>query len=558
MDVRLATAADVPSMIALVNEAFVPERAFVEGDRTNPSQISTMMSAGSFYLAEEAGRFVGCVYVKVNGARGYFGMLSVDPKLQGAGHGRKLVEIAEDHCRRAGCNLIEITVLHLRNELPPFYRHLGYTETGTKPFPEPARMKTACHFIVMTKPLTDPALLEKAREIHRTAIVIDLHADTPQRLLDEHIDWGQRLPNGHLDIPRMKEGGLSAQFFAIWVERKYAPHNLKRALALIDAVYAAVEKYPDDIAIATSAADIRCLHGSGKIAALLAVEGGHAIEDDLRVLNIFWRLGVRYMTLTWANSNNWADASTEPPVHNGLTDFGKQVVRRMNDLGMMVDVSHVSDKTFYDVLEVSRVPVIASHSCAKKFADVPRNMTDDMIRALASNGGVMHINFHEGFLDQKHIDARRPLKPEFDKLEAEAAEKYKNDPAALARENRRLQAAFETRVPRPSLTVVADHIDHVKNLVGADHVGIGSDFDGARMPVGLEGANLLPHLTAELLRRGYTEAELAKILGGNTLRVMEAVEKGSATSTAAGSGWSSPSRPPRRRARSGRPSPETH
>jgi membrane dipeptidase len=330
---------------------------------------------------------------------------------------------------------------------------------------------------------TDPALLEQAREIHRKAIVIDLHADTPQRLLDEHIDWGQRLPDGHLDIPRMKEGGLAAEFFAIWVQPHFAPHYLKRALALIDATHAAVEKYPNDIAIATSAADIRRLHGSGKIAALLAVEGGHAIEDDLSVLNIFYRLGVRYMTLTWSNNNNWADASTEPSVHNGLTDFGKCVIRRMNDLGMMVDISHVSDKTFYDVLKVSRVPVIASHSCAKKFANVPRNMTDDMIRDLAKNGGVMHINFHVGFLD-------------------------------------------DVQEPRPSLMRVADHIDYVKSLVGVDHVGIGSDFDGARMPVGLEGVDLLPHLTAELLRRGYTEVELAKVLGENTLRVMEAVESG--------------------------------
>ena len=373
---------------------------------------------------------------------------------------------------------------------------------------------------------TDQTLLEQAREIHRNAIVIDLHCDTAQRLLDEQIDWGQRQPDGHLDIPRMKEGGLAAEFFAAWVERKYAPHNVKRALELIDAVYSAVEKYPNDIAIATSATDIRRLHQSGKIAALLAVEGGHAIEDDLGVLNIFYRLGVRYMTLTWMDNNNWADASTAPPVHNGLTDFGKSVVRRMNDLGMMVDVSHVSDKTFYDVLESSRVPVIASHSCARKFADVPRNMTDEMIRALAKNGGVMHINFHEGFLDQAHIDARRHLNAEFDKQEAEVAAQHCGDPAALARAMRTLQSTFEARVPRPSLRTVADHIDHVKSLVGVDHIGIGSDFDGARMPQGLEGVNLLPHLTAELLHRGYTEAELVKILGGNTLRVFEEATKG--------------------------------
>ena len=370
------------------------------------------------------------------------------------------------------------------------------------------------------------ALLQKAHEIHRKAIVIDLHADTPGRLLDEHIDWSKRLPDGHVDIPRMKEGGLGAEFWSIWVDPKFAPNYLARAVAEIDAVYAAVEKNPKDIAMATTAADIRRLHKEGKIAALMGVEGGHAMEDDLGVLNIFYRLGARYMTLTWANNNNWADASTEPAKHNGLTAFGKDVVRRMNDLGMMVDVSHVSDKTFYDVLEVSRVPVIASHSSCKVFANVARNMTDDMIRALAKNGGVIHINFHEGFLEQKYIDARAPLSAEFDKQEEEATAKFKGDPIGLAREMRRVTAAQEARLPRPTVSTVADHIDHVKKLVGVDHIGIGSDFDGARMPKGLDSVDMLPNLTAELLRRGYTEVDLVKILGGNTLRVMEQVEKG--------------------------------
>jgi len=367
--------------------------------------------------------------------------------------------------------------------------------------------------------------LERAHGIHRRAIVVDLHADTPQRLLDERVDWGQRLPDGHLDIPRMKEGGLAAEFFAIWVQPRYKGHYLARALALTDALHTAIEKHRKEIGLALSVADIRRLHGEGRLAALIGVEGGHAIEDDLGVLNVFHRLGARYMTLTWAFQNNWADASTEPPRHNGLTDFGKDVVRRMNDLGMMVDISHVSDKTFYDVLEVSRAPVVATHSCCRAIADVPRNMTDQMIRDLAARGGVIHINFHEGFLSQKYIDARAPFKVEMDRQEEEVEARYANDPAACARELRRLLPTHEARLPRPSFVDVADHIDHVKKLVGVDYVGIGSDFDGAFMPIGLEGAEQLPNLTAELLRRGYTEPELIKILGENTLRVMERAEK---------------------------------
>jgi membrane dipeptidase len=322
----------------------------------------------------------------------------------------------------------------------------------------------------------------------------------------------------------MKEGGLAAEFFAIWVQPKYEGRYLARALALTDALHTAIEKYPNEIALARSVADIRRLHGEGRIAALIAVEGGHAIEDDLGVLNVFYRLGVRYMTLTWAFNNNWADASTEPPRHNGLTDFGKDVVRRMNDLGMMVDISHVSDRTFYDVLEASRAPVVATHSCCRALTNVPRNMTDQMIRDLAGRGGVIHTNFHEGFLSQQYVEARAPFKAEMDGQEEELEARYASDPAACARALRRLLPEHEARLPRPSFVDVADHIDHVKNLVGVDYVGIGSDFDGAFMPVGLEGAEQLPNLTAELLRRGYTEAELFKILGENTLRVMEEVE----------------------------------
>lgn len=372
--------------------------------------------------------------------------------------------------------------------------------------------------------MADP-LLQRALELHKRFIVIDTHSDTTQRLLDEKIDWSKRLPDGHMDLPRMKDARLGAEFFSIWVEPKYKPEYLMRALRQIDAVYAAVERNPAEIEMAYTVADIRRLKKSGKVAALMGLEGGDPINDDLAVLNLLHRLGIRYMTLTWAYNNNWADSSTDKPRHNGLSPFGRQVIERMNHLGMMVDISHVSDKTFYDVLAVTKAPVIASHSSCKAITDVPRNMSDDMIRALAKNGGVMQINFHEGFLDAAWRDAWDKVKGEANAAEEKLNEQYKNDPGELARAARKMQAEFLTRLPRVPLTRIADHIDHVKKLVGVEHIGIGSDFDGARMPDGMDGVDKLPALTAELLRRGYTEKELEKILGGNLLRVMEQVEK---------------------------------
>ncbi len=367
--------------------------------------------------------------------------------------------------------------------------------------------------------------LKRARELHRRAIVIDLHSDTTQRLLDEGMDLGVRQPDGHMDLPRMREGGLGAQFFSIWVEPKYGPLYLRYALAQIDVVLANVERRRRQIEMAGTAADIRRLHAAGKIAALMGLEGGHVIEDDLRVLDILYRLGVRYMTLTWNNTNNWADSSMDTARHNGLTDFGRRVVEQMNRLGMMVDISHVSDKTFYDALAATRAPVIASHSSCRALSNVPRNMTDDMIRALAKNGGVMHINFHESFLDQANADAWAKARAEYDKEEARLEAQFQSDAVRLAKEKRRLEGAYQAKLARAELARIADHMDHVKKLVGVDHIGLGSDFDGARMPRGMEDVTRLPYLTAELLRRGYTEAELIKILGGNTLRVMEQAEK---------------------------------
>ncbi len=362
-------------------------------------------------------------------------------------------------------------------------------------------------------------------EIHRHAIVIDTHIDTPQRLLDENLDLGPRSPDGHIDIPRMREGGLDAAFFSIWVEPKYEPHFTARALALIDGVLDQVEKHPKDLELAFTAADIRRAQQQGKIAILMGVEGGHAIEDNLRVLDTLYRLGVRYMTLTWSNSTSWAGSSGDTGRDRGLTAFGREVVLRMNQLGMMVDISHVSDPTFWDVVKVSKAPIIASHSSARALNNVPRNVTDEMIRAVAQKGGVVQVNYYTAFLDGAYLTAWNKVRDAYNEQEKALVAKYKGDPGRLAREKRRLRADFDAKLPVPPLSRIVDHIDHIAKLAGVDHVGLGSDFDGAEMPRGMEDVSKLPALTAELVRRGYKESDIAKILGGNLLRVMEQVER---------------------------------
>ncbi len=364
-----------------------------------------------------------------------------------------------------------------------------------------------------------------SQSLHRRAIVIDTHVDTPQRLLDENFDLGPRDSEGHLDIPRMRAGGLDAAFFSIWVEPKYEPHFTARALALMDAVLDQAERHPRDLELARTAADIRRIHAAGRIAALMGVEGGHAIEDNPRVLDVFYRLGVRYMTLTWSNSTSWAGSSGDSGKERGLNDMGREIVRRMNRLGMMVDISHVSDPTFYDAIKVSRAPVIASHSSARALANVARNMTDDMLRAVAKNGGVVQINFYSAFLDSAYGAEWAKVRPKYREDEKRLAEQWKSDPVRLAREKRRLENEYDARLPRPMLARIADHIDHVAKIAGVDHVGLGSDFDGAMMPKGMADVSQLPQLTAELVRRGYLEADVIKILGGNLLRVMEKVEQ---------------------------------
>ncbi|HXE74689.1 MAG TPA: dipeptidase [Candidatus Xenobia bacterium] len=367
----------------------------------------------------------------------------------------------------------------------------------------------------------------RAARLHRDAVVVDLHLDTPQRLLDESFDLGARDAHGHIDLPRMKEGGLDAGFMSIYVEmRTYTGDAAtKRALQLIDTVYEQVRRHPDQLVLATTAADVRRAHKDGKIALLMGMEGGTPIANDLRLLRDFHRLGVRYMTLTHSLNNDWADSSTDKPAHNGLTDFGKDVVREMNRLGMMVDISHVSDKTFYDALEVSQAPLIASHSSCRALNGHARNMTDDMIKALAAKGGVIHINYHIGFLDEEFRNAYSKVADEYRAKSRELDKQYANDRKGLLAAQEALEKEYRAKLPRVSWEKIIEHIDHAVKLAGADHIGLGSDFDGAWMPEGMDDASYLPRLTQALLDRGYSEADVRKVLGGNTLRVMEEVEK---------------------------------
>jgi membrane dipeptidase len=368
----------------------------------------------------------------------------------------------------------------------------------------------------------------RARKLHFASTVVDTHDDTTQRFLDGDFNLGDRSASGSIDIPRMKEGGLDAIFFSIWIPSKITGSEaIKHALQQIDAVREQVRKYPKDIVLATTAAEIREARKQGRIAALMGVEGGHMIGNDLGVLRSYAALGVRYMTLTHSGNDEWADSSTDTAAHNGLTDFGKDVVREMNRLGMMVDISHVSDKTFYDALAVSKAPLIASHSSCRAICDVPRNMTDQMIKDLAAKGGVIQINYHVGFLSQEFRNAER-ADPEINKaIGVEVARRCGDKEGCQMIEGDKITREYveKGKLPRVDYTKIIEHIDHAVKLVGAEHVGLGSDFDGANMPFGMEDASKLPQITEALLRKGYSEEEIRKILGENTLRVMTDVER---------------------------------
>jgi membrane dipeptidase len=381
----------------------------------------------------------------------------------------------------------------------------------------------------------DMTISAKARKIQESALIIDTHADTPQRFLDEGFDIGSTDPKdlGHISLDKAKSGNLGAEFFSIWVDPETNEgHFARHTFDLIDSVYEQAERHPDRMMMAFSAEDIERAHREHKLAACLGIEGGHSIENDIRLLRDYYRLGVRYMTLTWSNTNEWADSSgdiDDPKVqhHNGLTDFGKQVVGEMNRLGMMVDISHVADKTFWDAIATSKAPVIASHSSARALVNAPRNMTDDMLRAVAKNGGVVQVNFFSGFVDADYLKALTALRPEIkastDKFIAER--KAEGKPATYI-ELEQLSREWMAKIPRPPLKSLIDHIDHVAKVAGVDHVGLGSDFDGVSgaTPQGMDSAADLPKIMQALLDRGYSEADIKKILGGNLMRVFRDVE----------------------------------
>jgi membrane dipeptidase len=372
-------------------------------------------------------------------------------------------------------------------------------------------------------------------EEHAAILVIDGHADTPQRFVDEGWDFTESLRGGMLSLETARQGNLAAEFFAIWVEpTQWKGRYAHRALSLIDGVLEQVRKHPQHLRICTSPNEILASHAEGRFAVLLGIEGGHSIENDLALLRTYHRLGVQYMTLTWANTNEWADSSgdlrdSRIQHHQGLTAFGRDVIREMNRLGMMVDVSHVSDATLADVLETSRAPVIASHSSARALTATPRNLTDEQLRQIADNNGIVMVNFYPAFIDDTWRLAWAALRPELQAAQAKLAAEYsaKELPVPYTVSGR-LDREFAARLPRAPFASLIDHIDHVAQVAGIDHVGIGTDFDGIpSLPEGIDSAADLPKVTTALRERGYSTDALRKLLGENLLRVFSAVQAAS-------------------------------
>ncbi len=340
-----------------------------------------------------------------------------------------------------------------------------------------------------------------------------------------------------LNLAAAGEGGLGAQFFAIWAEpTEWRGRFAHRTLELIDGLLRQIEKHSDTMALGTTAHDIELAYEHGKFCALMGIEGGHSIENSLALLRIYYDLGVRYMTLTWSNTNEWADSSGDlddatVKHHGGLTEFGRDVVREMNKLGMMVDVSHVSDETFWDVLRTTRSPIIASHSSARALTNSLRNLTDEQLGAIATNNGIVMVNFYPNFIDDAWREAWAATSATREALYAEAEKLYRAQGAPvpyaahLEVDRRFFREVFSQQQERPSVEILLDHFDHVIKVAGIDHVGIGSDFDGfALTPAGMETAAQLPEITRGLMERGYTVEQVRKVLGENLLRVMRAVE----------------------------------
>ena len=402
------------------------------------------------------------------------------------------------------------------------------TTSSAKHSTKSAMAKTQSGSPTEQKAPRDEKLWQRALEIQRKSIVIDSHNDITTPMTNDDYDLSGAPPVPYrTSIDRMKEGGMTAEFFSVYIKPNYvqAGGAARRTLDMIDSVYRACERHPNDLMFATSVADIRRAKKQGKIAALMGIEGGHAIEDSLATLRVFYRLGIRYMTLTWNNTNNWADAGRGEKKHNGLSEFGKDVVREMNRLGMMVDVSHVSDKTMSDALDVSKAPIIASHSSARALSNVPRNIPDDLLKRIGEKGGVIQVNFYSVFVDTDTVAPQSAARDARLKAEQDAInEKYKDDFERRAEESDKLEAA--NPLPPLPISKLIDHIDHIVKVAGIDHVGIGADFDGANdMPEGARDVSMLPNITYELLKRGYSEKDIRKILGENLLRVFGEVEK---------------------------------
>jgi membrane dipeptidase len=363
------------------------------------------------------------------------------------------------------------------------------------------------------------AISERARRIHFSSIVLDTHIDVTPKL---QTDWkfAEEHTTGHIDLPRMRRGGLSGLFFSIYMPGTVTgPKAVNDALERIAAVHKLAEDMPQQVALCLTADDIRSAHKQGKIAGLMGMEGGHMINNSLPILRMYADLGIRYLTLTHSVNTDWADSSGDEPKNNGLTDFGKQVVAELNRLGVMVDISHVADKTFWDALAVSKAPMIASHSSCRAVSGHSRNMTDDMIKALAAKGGVIQINYLDSFIDSALFEYTQKAQP----LNRELMQKY---PGRENSEKRREEIAKAYGpAPKASWEKIIEHIDHAVKLVGADHVGLGSDFDGGSMPVGMEDVSRLPKITDALLKKGYSEADIRKILGENTIRLLADTER---------------------------------
>ena len=341
----------------------------------------------------------------------------------------------------------------------------------------------------------------RARRLHFSSLVLDTHIDTPLQMKDPNFDFGRENGSGHVDLPRLKRGGLDGAFFSIYMPGTVTgPKAVSDSLKTIASVHRLVEMYGDSLKLCTSASDVRRAQRLGKFAVLMGMEGGHMIHNSLPILRMYARLGIRYLTLTHNVNTDWADSVADSRVYGGLNDLGRSVVKELNRLGVLVDVSHVSDETFWDVLEVTEAPVVASHSSCRDLSNHPRNMNDEMIRALAEQGGVIQITFVDQFLDVEHHAAR----------EASIQEASSDGGAETDRKP----------IPPVIWERIVDHIDHAVQVAGVDHVGLGSDFDGADMPRGMEDVSLLPKITRELLRRGYDENQVRLILGENTLRVL--------------------------------------